>query len=148
MPDVHPLRDRLPALPCPPVSALCRSAVAAVCPSVELHDPADVRALVTPDAAYSCEPYSRPWRGQDESVRQWLERKDKPGQAPFQLAPARRDPRGHHHPGETTSPSVGHTYSNLWVIRLDTEGRCTEFTEWWMRHPQPDEPTVEPTIQP
>lgn len=26
-------------------------------------------------------------------------------------------------------------YSNLWVIRLDAEGRCAEFTEWWMRHP-------------
>jgi hypothetical protein len=24
-------------------------------------------------------------------------------------------------------------YNNLWVIKLDTEGRCTEFTEWWMQ---------------
>ena len=23
-------------------------------------------------------------------------------------------------------------YSNLWVIRLDQDGRCSEFTEWWM----------------
>jgi hypothetical protein len=23
-------------------------------------------------------------------------------------------------------------YSNLWVIRLDPDGRCSEFTEWWM----------------
>ena len=23
----------------------------------------------------------------------------------------------------------------LWVVRLDAEGRCTEFTEWWMQHP-------------
>jgi hypothetical protein len=30
-----------------------------------------------------------------------------------------------------------HSYSNLWIIRLDAEGRCTEFTEWWMRHPDP-----------
>ena len=28
----------------------------------------------------------------------------------------------------------------LWVIRLDAEGRCAEFAEWWMRHPAPDEP--------
>ena len=25
--------------------------------------------------------------------------------------------------------------SNLWVIRLDPEGRCAEFAEWWMQHP-------------
>src|SRR6266511_3071990 len=25
----------------------------------------------------------------------------------------------------------------LWVVRLDAEGRCTEFTEWWMQHPTP-----------
>ena len=37
--------------------------------------------------------------------------------------------------GEVAYPGEGHTYSNLWVIRLDAEGRCTEFTEWWMRHP-------------
>jgi hypothetical protein len=28
-------------------------------------------------------------------------------------------------------------YSNIWVIRFDDEGRCTEFTEWWMRRKQP-----------
>jgi hypothetical protein len=37
-----------------------------------------------------------------------------------------------------TPPS---TYSNLWVIRLDAEGRCTEFTEWWMQHPDSDSST-------
>jgi hypothetical protein len=23
-------------------------------------------------------------------------------------------------------------YSNLWVIRLAADGRCSEFVEWWM----------------
>jgi hypothetical protein len=35
--------------------------------------------------------------------------------------------------GETAYPSQ--TYSNLWVIQLDGDGRCAEFTEWWMEHP-------------
>src|SRR5687767_5642522 len=39
------------------------------------NDPADIRALFTQDAAYLSEPYSRPWRGQDEIVRQWLDRR-------------------------------------------------------------------------
>jgi hypothetical protein len=27
------------------------------------------------------------------------------------------------------------TYSNLWVIRLAGDGRCSQFTEWWMEQP-------------
>ena len=26
-------------------------------------------------------------------------------------------------------------YSNLWVIRLEEDGRASEFTEWWMEKP-------------
>ena len=37
------------------------------------NDPADIRALFTQDAAYHTEPYSPPWRGRDEIVRQWLD---------------------------------------------------------------------------
>jgi hypothetical protein len=29
----------------------------------------------------------------------------------------------------TTTPA---TYSNLWVLRFAGDGRCREFTEWWM----------------
>jgi hypothetical protein len=35
--------------------------------------------------------------------------------------------------GTTMYPTE--TYSNLWVIRLDADGRCREYTEWWMEHP-------------
>ena len=34
------------------------------------NDPADIRALFSQDAAYHTEPYSPPWRGRDEIVRQ------------------------------------------------------------------------------
>ena len=112
------------------------------------NDPADIRALFTQDAAYSPEPYSRPWRDQDEIVRQWLDRKDEPGQAQFNWHPLAVTSEVAVIQGETAYPNEGHTYSNLWVIRLDAEGRCTEFREWWMRHPQPDEPPVEPSNQP
>jgi ketosteroid isomerase-like protein len=35
--------------------------------------------------------------------------------------------------GQTDYASDGKTYSNLWVIRM-RDGRCSEFTEWWMEH--------------
>jgi uncharacterized protein (TIGR02246 family) len=112
------------------------------------NDPADIRALFTPDAAYYTEPYGPPWEGRDEIVRQWLDRKDEPGQVQFTWHPLAVTSEVAVIQGEVAYPSEGRTYSNLWVIRLDAEGRCNEFTEWWMRHPQPDEPPVEPSNQP
>jgi hypothetical protein len=29
--------------------------------------------------------------------------------------------------------SLGHEYSNVFMCRFDADGRCAEFTEWWMR---------------
>ena len=54
------------------------------------------------------------------------------------MASNRRSPLGSTLWSAATPPS---TYSNLWVIRLDAEGRCTEFTEWWMQHPDSDSST-------
>jgi len=56
------------------------------------NNPADIRALFTQDAAYYTEPYGPPWEGRDEIVRQWLDRKDEPGQAQFRYLRGRRHP--------------------------------------------------------
>ena len=104
------------------------------------NDPADIGALFTQDAAYHTEPYGAPWRGRDEIVRRWLGRKDEPGQTQFRWHPLVVTPEVAIVQGETVYHRPPHSYSNLWVIRLDAEGRCTEFTEWWMRHPEPPGP--------
>jgi hypothetical protein len=36
--------------------------------------------------------------------------------------------------GWTTYTNPPTAYSNLWVVRLAADGRCVEFTEWWMEH--------------
>ena len=99
------------------------------------NDPAAVGALFSPDAAYHTEPYSQPWQGRDEIVRRWLERKDAPGETEFRWHPLAVDADVAVVQGETVYRDPPHTYSNLWVIRLDVDGRCTEFTELWMQHP-------------
>ncbi len=98
-------------------------------------DPADIGALFTEDAAYFTEPYSEPWRGREEIVRRWLDRKDEPGDTEFRWHPLTVNPEVAVVQGTTTYRDPPRTYSNLWVIRLDAEGHCTEFTEWWMQHP-------------
>jgi uncharacterized protein (TIGR02246 family) len=101
------------------------------------NDPATIGSLFTEDAAYYTEPYSQPWRGRDEIVRQWLDRKDEPGDIQFRWHPLTVTPEVAVVQGTTVYRDPPRTYSNLWVIRLDAEGRCTEFTEWWMQHPDP-----------
>ena len=101
--------------------------------------PAEIGALFTEDANYYTEPYSPPWRGRDEIVRQWLEIRDEPGETEFRWQPLTVGPDLALVQGETLYRTPPRTYSNLWVIRLDAEGRCSEFTEWWMRHPDDEE---------
>jgi uncharacterized protein (TIGR02246 family) len=107
------------------------------------NDPAAIGALFSQDAAYYTEPYHPPWRGRDEIVRQWLDHKDEPGETEFRWHPIAVGPDVAVVQGETVYHTPPRSYSNLWVIRLDAEGRCTEFTEWWMRHPDGDSSTAQ-----
>jgi hypothetical protein len=101
------------------------------------NQPADIVRLFTADAEYYTDPYARPWVGRDEIVQQWLAHRDKPGETSFEWEPlvVARDVAIV--TGTTTYPET--IYSNLWVIRLDDEGSCREFTEWWMEHPRPED---------
>ncbi|GAA2343513.1 nuclear transport factor 2 family protein [Dactylosporangium salmoneum] len=92
----------------------------------------DIAALFAEDAAYYPAPYAEPWRGRDAIVAEWLARRDAPGQTSFSWFPVTVGPDLSVIQGTTTYPHA--TYSNLWLIRLDTVGQCREFTEWWMEH--------------
>jgi hypothetical protein len=98
----------------------------------ETNDPERIRELFTPDARYYTAPYREPWRGRDEIADEWLERRDPPGTWRFRheviaVAGGQSFVRGW-----TEYLSPAERYSNLWVIRLEQDGRCSEFTEWWM----------------
>src|SRR6266516_3726316 len=78
------------------------------------NDPADIRALFSEDAAYYTEPHGQPWLGADEIVEcevDWHPLVVTPEVAVVQ--------------GEVAYPAEGNAYSNLWVIRLDGDGRCS-----------------------
>jgi uncharacterized protein (TIGR02246 family) len=102
------------------------------------NDPQDIGRLFTEDAVYYTAPYREPWTGRDAIVAAWIDRKDQPGGWEFRYEVLGVDGqvgfvRGWTHYAAT--PDEGDTgYSNLWVIRLDPDGRCSEFTEWWMEH--------------
>src|SRR4051812_9735008 len=97
------------------------------------NDPEQIAALFAEDAAYHPAPFGDPWRGRDAIVAEWLARKDPAGDTTFTWVPVTVSPDLSIVQGVTTYPAK--TYSNLWLIRLDTVGQCREFTEWWMRQP-------------
>jgi uncharacterized protein (TIGR02246 family) len=97
----------------------------------ETNDPADVAFLFTEDALYYTAPYREPWRGRDEIVAGWLDRKDEQGDWSFrhEVVAVCEDVafvRG------WTEYRTDSDYANLWMIRLPEDGRCSEFVEWWM----------------
>jgi hypothetical protein len=96
------------------------------------NDPADIGSLFAPDALYLTEPYATPWRGREEIIKEWLEAKDEPGDTEFAYEViAATDALGIVK-GNTLYKGTGRKYSNLWEIRLDEQGACKEFVEWWM----------------
>jgi hypothetical protein len=93
--------------------------------------PTDIRALFSENAEYRTEPWVHPWRGHDAIVAGWLDRQDSADTFDFTWSTL----------VDTDAVTVieaitdyrdGPTYSNLWVIRFDDDGRAHSFTEWWM----------------
>jgi uncharacterized protein Veg len=33
---------------------------------------------------------------------------------------------------------IDRVYDNIFVVRFDDDGRCREFTEWYMKRPSPE----------
>jgi hypothetical protein len=96
------------------------------------NDPEEIAALFTEEAVYFTAPFRDPWRGREAIAEGWIDRKDVPGNWMFRHEiVAIADGLGFVR-GWTTYREPPTTYSNLWVIRLEEDGGCSEFTEWWM----------------
>lgn len=112
------------------------------------YDPADISRLFSVDVAYRYHPYDEPIVGRDTVVASWLgefepadaSTRDAPGtyEAEYSAVAVDGDTvvatgtsRYHDEPG---GPVV-RTYENCFVMRFDIEGRCREFTEYYLRRP-------------
>jgi uncharacterized protein (TIGR02246 family) len=99
----------------------------------ESNDPEDIGSLFTDDAKYYTAPHREPWAGRQAIVDGWIGRKDEPGDWTFQSDILAIADDLAFVQGVTGYPNADPSaYSNLWVIRLADDGRCSEFTEWWM----------------
>jgi ketosteroid isomerase-like protein len=113
------------------------------------YDRERISALFAENVQYRYHPYDDPVSGRDSVVEAWLGEGDHPG------ASARDEP-GTFEAGyraiavegdvavATGSSSyrakpggpVEQVFDNCFVIRFDGDGRCAEFTEWFMERPK------------
>jgi ketosteroid isomerase-like protein len=112
------------------------------------YDRAAIAALFSDDVSYRYHPYDEPVLGRDAVVASWLgeggaagaSTRDAPGTYDAHYAPVAVDGDVVVATGSSTyldepGGSVTQEFENCFVMRFDDEGRCCEFTEYYLRRP-------------
>ena len=112
------------------------------------YDRDQIAALFAEHVSYRYHPYDEPIVGRDAVVKAWLgdgehadaSTPDKPGTYDAAYRTAAVDGDVAVATGTTTySPEPGAAastvFDNCFVMRFDSAGRCTEFTEWYVHRP-------------
>jgi hypothetical protein len=95
--------------------------------------PEEIADLFTEDAVYDPQTGGEPWVGRDAIIAGWQDVGDEPGTWSFEWEPLIETPGLSVIQGRTEYFGAGESdFRNLWTIRLAADGRCTEFTEWWI----------------
>ncbi|MGH2774896.1 MAG: YybH family protein [Actinomycetota bacterium] len=105
------------------------------------YDPATIAGLFSEDASYRYHPYDQPVRGREAIVESWLEDPDRQGTYEGAYQPLLVAGDSAVATGTSTyradDGSMDRIYDNCFVLRFNDEGLCTDFTEWYMRRPEP-----------
>ena len=114
------------------------------------YDPEQVEALFAEDISYRYHPYDQPIEGREAVVESWLSAgedsdastRDEPGTYDAFYSCVAADGEmavaiGSSSYKESPDGPVVRTYDNCFVMRFDADGRCREFTEWFMQRPSP-----------
>jgi ketosteroid isomerase-like protein len=113
------------------------------------YEPDAIAALFSADVAYRYHPYDEPVSGRDAVVSSWLgegdgspdaSTRDTPGTYDADYAPVAVDgdtvvATGTSTYTDTPGGQVVQVYDNCFVMRFDAEGRCREFTEYFIEEP-------------
>jgi SnoaL-like domain len=103
-----------------------------------LNDPIAIGDLFSADVRYAYDPFEEAVVGRAAIVASWMTDPDVPGswEADYEVLAIDGDTFVAH--GRTRyltddRAAVDREFANIFVCRFDTEGRCREFTEWYMR---------------
>ena len=113
------------------------------------YDADDIASLFTEDVLYRYHPYDDPIVGREAVVASWLgeansdgaSTRDAPGTYAAQYEPVAVDGEivvatGTSSYRERLDGPIVRVYHNCFVMRFDAEGRCQEFTEYYIRAPE------------
>jgi ketosteroid isomerase-like protein len=112
------------------------------------YDRERIAALFAEDVEYRYHPYDEPVKGREAVVAAWLgedghegaSSRDAEGTYDASYAPVAVDGDRAVATGSSTyyerpGGAVEKVYDNCFVMRFDADGRCREFTEWFMKRP-------------
>jgi ketosteroid isomerase-like protein len=119
------------------------------------YDHDQIAALFSDDVAYRYHPNDDPLRGRDDVVASWLGESEHEGAST-------RDPEGtydatyrtiavdgdvalatgHSTYWATRGGPIDRVYDNCFIMRFDAAGKCSEFTEWYIRRSDPPTDTT------
>jgi len=94
-----------------------------------------IGVLFSADAEYRYHPYDEPLRGRDAIAADWLREREDPSTWEARYEALLVDGERAVATGETRY-AEGRTFSNLFVLAFDGDGRCREFTEWYVEQPR------------
>jgi ketosteroid isomerase-like protein len=112
------------------------------------YDANDIAALFSEDITYRYHPYDEPITGREAAVASWLgesesngaSTRDEPGTYAAHYEPVAVDDdvvvaTGTSSYRERPDGPIVRMYHNCFVMRFDTDGRCREFTEYYVQRP-------------
>ncbi len=104
------------------------------------YDPAAIGDLFSVDVSYRYQPYRDPVVGRDAVVADWTEDPDAAGSWEAHYEPYAVDGERAVAVGESRylkeDGSLLTLFYNVWLLRFDGEGRCSEFVEYWRELPE------------
>lgn len=109
------------------------------------YDPQAIAALFAENARYSFHPFDSGDAivvGRDAIVANWLDNQDKPGTYDAHYEPVAVDgdtavANGRSSYFEDDGKTLKRIFDNVFILRFDADGRCTEFREWYMQPRNP-----------
>jgi uncharacterized protein (TIGR02246 family) len=106
------------------------------------YDPKAIGELFAENCTYRYHPADEPLHGREAIVTSWLEDDpDEPGtfEASYEAVAVDGDVAvavGESTYSKTPGGPVDSTYDNCFVLRFDDDGRCADFTEWYVKRPE------------
>ena len=99
----------------------------------------EIEALFSGDASYRYHSYDEPLVGQAAIADSWLDEPDRPGSFDASYECFAVDGDAAVAIGRSTyfgaDGAVDREYDNVFALRFDREGRCSDFTEWYVKRP-------------